>query len=826
MSIKPIIARVYVEQTTLGFDKKFDYSVPFDMTNTVKIGCRVLVPFGRANKKRIGVVVDIVTMDERDVKVVKPISSVVDKQPLITDEMLKLAEFLSERCFCTFYDAIRPMLPLGINVNIISMITVPEKLPSGIEFSPEQQRIFDTVAKSKNGVKYDRLCEIFGLDENAAIIKDMLSGGMLCRTDDAVRKVGDASVKMVRLNEDMFDSADDEIKLTPKQRLVYDFLSDAKAASIKEVCYFTGVTTAVVTALIKKDILISFENEVYRSPYETIGEGVRRDIILSDEQNAAYQGLCEVRKKCDSDKSGQAALLYGVTGSGKTQVFLKLIDDVIDEGLGVIVMVPEIALTPQTMSIFQRRYGNRVAIFHSAMSVGQRTDEWKRVKRGEAKIAIGTRSAVFAPFDKLGLIIMDEEQEHTYKSESTPRYSAKDAAKFRCIYNNCLFLMASATPSIETFSLAKSGKIPFFTMKQRYGNVHLPKVKTVNMKQQYMKGNFGILSDELCNSLSAVFHEGKQSILLLNRRGYNVFVSCRNCGNVKTCPNCSISLTYHSANNRLMCHYCGYSEPFSEKCDKCGDKQIRLSGYGTQKVEEELSLIFPKARILRMDADTTMHRFAHEKKLTAFANGEYDIMVGTQMVAKGLDFPNVTLVGVINADQSLYSGDFRSAERTFSLLTQVIGRSGRGEDEGEAIIQTITPENEIIWLSAKQDYDEFFNTEILTRKLLKYPPYCNLCVVGFIGEDRSLVENCANYFFERLTSSLKSDYSDVKTIILGPSTAQVPKVSNKYRYRMIMKCRSNSRLRQLVRELITSVMNINKYKNVTVFADIDPENIL
>lgn len=821
------IAKVYVSSTTIGFDKAFDYLLPADIAESAHVGSRVLVPFGRSNKKRLGIIYDILPGDSSDLSVIKPIVSIVDKTPLISDEMIKLAQFLSERCFCTFFDAVKPMLPPGINVNIVSVFKAGT-LKSGVDLSPEERRIYECVANSESGVRRERICEIFGIEPDSAVLSDMVDKGALIDFDDTVRKVGDASVKMARLrafeSEDDFDSACK--LLTKKQKSVVDFLNQTQSASVKEICYFSGVTAAVITALVKKGIVELFENEIYRSPYSMYNEGVRKNIMLSDEQQTAYDGLKEIINRCENDKKGAAALLYGVTGSGKTQVFLRLIDDVTDSDRGVIVMVPEIALTPQTMSIFQCRYGSHVAIFHSAMSLGQRNDEFKRVMRGEAQIAIGTRSAIFAPFRNLGLIIMDEEQEHTYKSESTPRYSAKDAAKFRCMYNNCLFLTASATPSIETFSAAKADKIPMFTMKKRYGNVHLPKVRTVNMKDQYMKGNFGIFSDELCNSLSAVLNEGMQSILLLNRRGYNVVVTCRNCGEVKACPNCSISLTYHSDNKRLMCHYCGYSEDYSDTCSKCGGKQMRLSGYGTQKAEEELQMIFPKARILRMDADTTMTRFSHEKKLTAFANGEYDIMIGTQMVAKGLDFPNVVLVGVINADQSLFATDFRSAERSFSLFTQVIGRSGRGENEGEAIIQTITPENEIIWQSAKQDYDAFYQTEIGARRLLKYPPFCNICVIGFVGEDRESVEDCSKYFFDRLTKSLCGDYSDQRMIVLGPSVAGVPKISGKYRYRIILKCKNSSRFRALIRELLVSVMNIRKYKNVTVFADIDPESIM
>lgn len=819
----PLIAEVHVESATLGFDKPFSYLVPFDMADKIAVGQRVSVPFGRSNKKRVGVITALRQSGEK-LSVIKPIAAIIDSVPLLTDEMMRLGRFISDRAFCTYFEAVKPMLPPGIAVNIISVYQAARPIPP-VRLTNEQRRIYECVANSEKGVRRERLLEIFGLEENAPILREMVELGALTVAEDAVRRVGDASVKMAKIrefeSEDEFDLAFRQ--LTPKQKAVADFLGEVTAASIKEISYFTGVTSAVTTALCKKGFIEIYDEEILRSPYESVGEGVMTPIRLTDEQQAAYEGLTALGNACRTDKKGSAALLYGVTGSGKTQVFLRLIDDVIGAGRGVIVMVPEIALTPQTMNIFRRRYGDRVAIFHSAMSIGQRTDEWKRVKSGDARIAVGTRSAVFAPFSDLGLIIMDEEQEHTYKSESTPRYSAKDAAKFRCVANNCLFVMASATPSVETFSAAKSGRIPMFTMKKRYGGVKLPRVRTVNMKDQYMKGNFGLLSDELCNSLSAVLHAGKQSILLLNRRGYNVLVTCRNCGEVKTCPNCSISLTYHTANNRLMCHYCGYSEPFEPKCAKCGDKNIRLTGCGTQKAEEDLRRIFPSARVLRMDADTTMTRFSHEKKLSAFANGEYDIMIGTQMVAKGLDFPNVTLVGVINADQSLFATDYRSAERSFSLLTQVIGRSGRAE-EGEALIQTVAPENEIIWQSAAQDYDKFYETEIMARRLLTYPPYCNICVVGFVGEDKKLTDDCAHCFFEQLTKNAES--GGIKMIILGPSPAGVPKIGGKYRYRMIIKCKNTSAVRSLIRAQVIGVMNIKKYKNVSVFADIDPESIM
>ena len=816
---KHLIASVFVEKTTLQFDKKFSYSIPFDFADKVFVGQRVLVPFGNGNKKRQGVITEINSTENRDEKL-KPIFELVDEKPLVTDEMMKLASFISDRTFCTFYEGLRPMIPIGVNVKVVTSYVL-KKDYADIELeelSEDEKIIVNCLANAKGEVKEKKLLEILGLNSNK-IFEKLIKNEIIETKENSVRRVGDKSLKMVKLFDD-FDE-NDLAKFTLKQQTVVNFLLECGSASIKEIAYFTGVSPTTVNAMIKQEKLDTFEAEVLRSPYEFNDKGEMSEIVLSDEQQTAFDKI-----KADmNEQEGKTGLLFGVTGSGKTQVFLKAIDECLQNGKNAIVMVPEIALTPQTMSIFSRRYGKKIAIFHSAMSLGSRTDEWKRVKNGDAKIAIGTRSAIFAPMENIGLIIMDEEQEHTYKSESTPRFHARDVANFRSRYNKCLFLMASATPSVETYSLAKNGFYSLYTLKQRYGNVTLPKVQTANMKEQYKKGNFGIFSDILCKAIKETYENKKQSIILLNRRGYHVVVTCTNCGTVKKCPNCSISMTYHTANNRMMCHYCGYSEPYSEKCSVCGEKNVRVSGFGTQKAQEELQTLLPELKILRMDADTTMTRFSHEKNLTAFKNGEYDVMIGTQMVAKGLDFPSVTLVGVINADQLLFGNDFRGYEKTFSLLTQVIGRSGRSE-EGTAVIQTIAPDNEIISLSKSQDYERFYETEILQRKLLKYPPYCDLCIIGFSGISKENTFNFAKEFFDEIKNHIENDYKDLRLMILGPSPCNIPKINNKYRFRIIIKCKNSKQFRDLIRKLIVSSNKKGKYKNISVFADVNPENII
>ncbi|MDO5448354.1 MAG: primosomal protein N', partial [Clostridia bacterium] len=480
----------------------------------------------------------------------------------------------------------------------------------------------------------------------------------------------------------------------------------------------------------------------------------------------------------------------------------------------------EISLTPQTLRIFHSRYGDKVAVFHSALSDGERLDEWKRVKQGLATIVVGTRSAVFAPFDNIGLIIIDEEQEHTYKSEQSPRYHARDIAKYRVAEDKGLLVLASATPSFESYRAAKSGKYTLSVLKDRFAGATLPTVETVDMCKERFDGNRSEISKPLLSALMQNLDEGHQSIVLFNRRGYNTYAACNSCGEVIMCPNCSIGLTYHRHNNRLMCHYCGYSIPFTTVCPECGANDVRYTGAGTQRFEEELQSFIPDARILRMDADTTMQKYSYDEKLTAFKNGEYDIMIGTQMVAKGLDFENVTLVGVLSADQQLFSDDYKSMETTFDLLTQVIGRAGRGKYPGRAIIQTIQPTNDIIQLAAEQNYEQFYDSEIGMRKACVFPPYCNLCTISFQGEKEERVLKASLNFLNDLKAKVEGEYSDQRIIVLGPMPERVVKVSNKYRHRLIIKCVSNKRFRQMLSDLLVDFSKNKENSGVNAIPDI------
>lgn len=733
-----LIATVAVENTFFSAGEDYDYYVPAELEKTIKCGMRITVPFGRNNTKRHGVIVKLFYgMNSQ----LKEICAVDKKTNPLSEEMVSLALWLKERCFCSTYECLRQMLPRG--------------------------------------------------------------------TD----KIKDKSTKMIRLSED----STPPVKLTPKQQSVYELLCDVGSAGVSEVCEFCSVGKGVLDNLVKYGICEYFEKEVYRTPYKNVSEnGEMSPINLSEVQQNAFNTYLKMMD------TGGTGLLYGVTGSGKTQVYLKLIDKAISRGKDVIVLVPEISLTPQMLYIFHSRYGKKVAVMHSGLSIGERTDEYKRADRGEAKIIVGTRSAVFAPVHNLGLIVMDEEQEHTYKSERTPRYNARDVANFRCRYNNALFLMTSATPSVESYSAAVKGKYVLCEINERYGDSKLPEIVTVDMKKEIAQGNKSPISKTLQSLIADNLDKHKQTILLINRRGYNTFIACNSCGHVITCPNCSISLTYHSYNNRLMCHYCGYSKPLDNVCPECGKNSIRYSGYGTQRIEDELERLFPEASVLRMDADTTSAKFSHQKLFDAFSRGDYDILIGTQMVAKGLDFPNVTLVGVVNADNSLYDESYLANERSFDLITQVVGRSGRRAEAGKAVIQTINPYNDVIEYASKQDYKSFFANEIQLRKLLTYPPFCDIYFISFIYEDENKAALCAKSFFENLVELNRTDYKNEKLIVLGPSPSKISKLKNNYRYGLTLKCKNSKSVRKMLNDILKNIGKIKEYKSVSVSVDLNP----
>lgn len=743
------IAKIAVSAAPYWVDRPFDYLIPEEMREQAVPGVRVSVPFSLGNRRSEGIILAVT--EHSEFTQLKAIIKVLDPQPVLTPEQIKLALFMRERFFCTVYEAVKAILP------------------AGLWFNEEGTRR----AKDKT-VEVARLC---GSSEEAAAI------------------------------------ADSKRRRSPQQAAILDLLCSFEMLPVRDILNHTGATKQSLKSLVNLELVELFQREVYRRP-DVYTDEILPVPELNREQQEAYQGLSRLAG------SGKAsvALLFGVTGSGKTSVYIHLINDSLKKGKSAILLVPEIALTPQMIHTFSSHFGDEIAVLHSSLSTGERYDEWKRIKSGKARVVIGTRSAIFAPVSDLGIIIIDEEQEETYKSENTPRYNARDIAKYLCSKAGCLLLLGSATPDISSRYSAETGKYSMFTLSERYNDMQLPQVKIVDMKRELRRGNGSDISSFLRDELASNIDKGEQSILFINRRGAHKLISCVDCGYTYKCPRCSVSLTYHSANKRLMCHYCGYSQRVDESCPDCGGT-LKYVGTGTQHVEEQLHELFPGVGVLRMDTDTVTPAGSHEKLFDQFRNENIPIMVGTQMVTKGLNFENVTLVGVISADQSLYCGDYRAGERTFSLITQVVGRSGRGAKPGRAVIQTFTPENQTIKQAAMQDYEAFYQSEIQLRRLQNAPPLCDLFSVTASGLDEEQVLKTMHYI-KRWLSELLCDSSG--TVVLGPAPLSVVKVNNRYRYRVNICCTASGSIRKIISHVVMECSKDKRFKGVSLFADNDP----
>lgn len=809
---KMYAAKVVLSDASYTYDKLYTYKYPEILVGIIRAGMRVLVPFGKGNAKRIGLVMSVYVKQEPD-EALKPIISIIDDEPLVNDELLDMIVWLKENTFCTYFEAYRTIVPAGYSVVRQNFYRLANSLPDE-ELSEEESSLYKLLQSCTTQREFDEVLDCRGCAGKEAVIKSLEEKGVLEIEDDFKRRVGDETVRMIRLADDY--ETNSQRGFTVKQKQVVDFLLENRTASVKETCYYLSVTNTIISNMKKKGIIEEYRYEALRIPKRESGEGIPK-LLLSEEQALAYDGilkLIESGKPC-------GALLQGVTGSGKTAVFISVIRQVLGMDRSCVMLVPEIALTPQTVARFVQYFGDTVAVIHSGLSVGQRMDEFKRIKRGEAKIVIGTRSAVFAPLDNIGIIIMDEEGEQSYKSESSPRYHARDVAIKRCGNHRCLLLMASATPSLESYYYAKSGRFSLFELNKRYGNTKLPQVVVADMITEAENGNDGIFCSDMVRRIREEIKYGRQAILLLNRRGYNTTAGCLRCHTAIKCPKCLTPLTYHKSNGKLMCHYCGYFEKYTGKCRVCGSESVRLSGVGTQLIEEEISKYFPEARVLRMDADTTASRYAYEEKFKAFERGEYDIMVGTQMIAKGLDFPGVTTVGVISLDNSLFAGDYRSYERTFSLLTQVLGRGGRGEHEAVAYIQTFVPEHHIIELAAQQDYKGFYAGEIALRKELTYPPFCDICLVDFSSTMESDAYRAAAEFVSLMKESISESKLKIPLRVLGPVKSGYGRIGGRYKYRLTVKCRLSKIFRRLMSELLTETGKNKSFANVRVSIDIN-----
>lgn len=799
-----LIALVAVENTSYSFDTLYSYIVPDELSDTLRTGMRIAVPFGRGNRSRIGLVFELVRGDGAKLK---SLLYAVDEEPCISDELLRLCRWLRDNTFCAYFDAFRAVLPTGLGFSLRTHYRLANGFCGELT---EKERILTDKLAAVERMPRDEVINVCG--DGGKLLNSLLQKGALVEDEELKRRVGDETARLVRLA-----GVEELPKLTPKQKQVVEFIEDAETASVKEVCYACCVTAAVVKRLCEKGVLELYEQTVFRTePTESATENPT-DIVFSEKQQQVFDGLLKLM----NDTEPKCALLRGITGSGKTSVFIRLIDEAVKSGKAAMMLVPEISLTPQMVGKFRRLFGADVAVLHSSLSLGERADEYRRIREGKAKIVIGTRSAVFAPVQNLGIVVIDEEGESTYKSENSPRYHAREVAKQRCFHHNAFLLLASATPSLESYYNAKTGRYSLFELDERYNNAVLPDVYMVDMKEEQKNGNHSAFSMPLLNEIEANLSRGEQSILLLNRRGYHTSVRCTSCGAAVECPNCAVPLTYHKVNGSVICHYCGFTQRLLPNCTKCGSRFITMKGTGTQRIEDELAEIFPKARILRMDADTTSTKHAFENKFKAFANGEYDIIIGTQMIAKGLDFPNVTLVGVLKTDNSLYAGDFKAYERTFSLVTQVVGRSGRGGRKGRAMLQTFTPEHYVLNLAARQDYPAFYEEEIKLREAMLYPPYCDIVSVTFSSINEASCERAARRFTAILAARHNSLPKEIPLRILGPAKCAAAKINGRYRYRIILKCRMSSLLRQLVESTLKEAGQDEAFRNVSFFADVN-----
>ncbi len=729
----PKTVGVAVSNATFHFDKLYTYAVMPDQQDTVRLGSMVLVPFGRGSRARMGVV--LACDAEPESAKLKFLFDVAPASACLTPELLRLVHFLKERTFCTYYEAVKAVIPYGA------------------QYKP-------TVAEDG--------------------VTPVLQKQLVRHTENVYKLVGTLPPKP---------------RPTAKQLAAVALLAGGERtlSALEE----KGISRAVLDNLCAKGVLECSKVNKSIDLYSSIPLK-NEPILLTEEQQAAYDALLPGLE----DAAPHSALLYGVTGSGKTLVFLKLIEHCLQMGRRALVLVPEISLTPQMILRLKSQFGKRVAVQHSALNHTERLLQWQMIQDGGADIVVGTRSAIFSPLENIGLVIIDEEQEHTYRSESAPRYSAHEVARQRAAENGALLLLASATPSTESYYAAQHGRTQLVRLTKRYGGNPLPKVQIVDMRAELASGNPREISLAMEDAIRHNLEAGKQTILLLNRRGYQTVAQCEDCREVLKCPKCSVPMVYHKSAHKLLCHYCGSQlDPPPARCPACGGK-LQYRGFGTQKAEEELAKLFPEARILRMDQDTTAAKDAHEKLLAKFARHEYDIMVGTQMVAKGLDFEDVTLVGVLGIDSLLFAQGFRAYETVFSLVTQVVGRSGRAKDPGFAIIQTTDPDNPVLNLAAAQDYDAFFEQEIAYRKLGLYPPFCGLCVVGFAGPKESEVAR-ASARFAALLGRQAAKQPDLPLRVLGPTPGSIEKINDSYRYKLTVKCRNDRRFRDLIRETLT-----------------------
>ena len=801
------IAKVAVAAATYAIDKPYDYLVPSGME--LSVGCRVTVPFGRGNRTAEGMVLQL--RQEVPAKPLKAIRNLLDQEPVLTEKEIRLALWMRQRYFCTFYDALHTILPAAVWYRYREIWSLcPTAEEEGL--TEREQAVCRMLSDGPQ--ERETLCTALG-EDIPPVLYQMKKKGLVSVETETSRKVKDHMVELASLAapaQEVLERLERRRRSAPRQYEAAAFLAKCGETTVHDLCYFTGATRQTLRSLEKQGLIALRSREEYRiSPREY---GVpAEEITLNQQQQEAYDSIL---RQTETGRAG-VTLLQGVTGSGKTLVYIRLAQTLLEQGKSVMILVPEIALTPQMMARFTAYFGRKVALLHSGLRLTERWDQYKRIRRGEAAVVLGTRSAVFAPLERLGLIILDEEQESSYESEKAPCYHARDIAKYRCVQEGARLVLGSATPTVETAYYARKGDYGLCRLTERFNQRRLPQVILADMRRELRDGNFSCISRPLQQELERNLAAGEQSILFLNRRGSSRMLLCGECGYVPQCPRCSTAMTYHSANGRLMCHYCGHSEPAADTCPECGG-WMKHVGVGTQKVEEELRELFPEAGILRMDADTTAG--GHEEILQTFERERVPILLGTQMVAKGLDFENVTLVGVLSADISLYVDNYRAAERTFSLLTQVVGRAGRGGKTGRAVIQTYTPGNDVIRCAARQDYDAFYESEIRMRRLRRYPPFADLFTVTVSGTEEGRVLRAAVSVRETLRQLCRRpELAAGEPEVLGPAPAPVVKVNNRFRYRCTLVGKNDKATREMLAWLQKDFAKDSANRGMNLFVD-------
>ncbi|MED4226048.1 primosomal protein N' [Neobacillus cucumis] len=797
------IASVIVDVPTKQTDRAFDYIIPDQWRGTIQPGMRVIVPFGPRHIQ--GFVVGL--NSESNVNKLREIIEPMDLKPVLNEELLELGNWLTEKTLCFKIFAYQVMLPAALKAKYEKKVRLAKRgtaqeLPSNLQVFFENDRELDWEQAIKMRI-------VPPLQREAA--KGLLE--VVYEVKERVRKKHQRFVRPTTGINELLEAIQTIPSNAEKQKLVLQyFVKHYDEVELKTLTDELNTGRSTIKSLVDKNLLMEFDKEVYRDPYENRTFERTKPLPLTDSQAKA---IAPILYSIDQNQH-EVFLLYGVTGSGKTEIYLQSIQEVIEKGQEAIVLVPEIALTPQMVHRFKGRFGDNVAVLHSGLSAGEKYDEWRKIQRKEVKVVVGARSAIFAPFENLGIIIIDEEHETSYKQEEMPRYHARDVAIERAKTYNCPVVLGSATPSLESFARAQKKVYQLLTLPSRMNNQDLPSVDVIDMREELREGNRSMFSRKLFELLQDRLAKKQQSVLFLNKRGHSSFVMCRDCGYVVNCPNCDISLTYHRVREQMKCHYCGYESYVPTTCPECNSEYIRYFGTGTQKVEEELGKLLPEARVIRMDVDTTGRKGAHERLLNDFKDGKADILLGTQMIAKGLDFPNITLVGVLSADTMLHLPDFRSSEKTFQLLTQVSGRAGRHQLPGEVVIQTYTPEHYSIELAASQDYDLFYQREMLIRKLRHYPPFYYLALITVSHENLINVVAAT----EKMVNYVRSQVSD-KAVVLGPAASSIPRINNRYRYQCLIKYKREPNLTKTLKTILDQYQKDTK-NGLQVSIDVNP----